>query len=128
MTTIKLGKKKYTVDYISGRALREIGDMESIYNRASDNAAPTNEDMDTAIKWLCVVFGNQFTPDEVLDLYPSDKFWADIFLIYLAVKGSVTQILIDFPTNPEAKKDEEEKRHRFGTWFTGITKRFSKPE
>ena len=102
MINITLGDKKYTIPTITGRAMRQIGDMDELYKRASDNEAIPADEMDTAVEWICLVFKNQFTADEVYDNYPSDRFWIDIFTIYLAVKNSVTGKLADFPTHPEA--------------------------
>lgn len=102
MIGIKLGDKKYTVPAITGRAMREIGGMDDLYKRASANEAIPPEDMDTAVEWLCLLFRNQFTPDEVYDEYPVDRFWIDIFSIYLAVQKGFTAKLSDFPTQPEA--------------------------
>lgn len=102
MISITLGDKKYTVPTITGRVMREIGEMDELYKRAADDEAIGAAEMDTAVEWLCLVFKNQFAPDEVYDNYPSDRFWVDIFTIYLAVKNSVTNKLADFPTHPEA--------------------------
>ena len=101
MIKITLGDNKYTIPTITGRAMRQIGDMDELYKRASDNEAIGPEEMDTAVEWLCLVFKHQFAPDEVYDNYPADLFWKDIFFIYLAVKNSVTNKLADFPTHPE---------------------------
>lgn len=102
MINITLGDKKYTVPTITGRVMREISEMDELYERARNNEAIGPEDMDTAVEWLCLVFKHQFSPDEVYDNYPADRFWTDIFTIYLAVKNSVTNKLADFPTHPEA--------------------------
>jgi hypothetical protein len=84
--------------------MREIGGMDSLYKRASDNEAIPPKDMDTAVEWLCLLFKNQFTPDEVYDEYPVDRFWIDIFTIYLAVKNCVADRLSEFPTQPETEE------------------------
>lgn len=102
MISITLGDKKYTVPTITGRVMREISEMDELYGRARNNEAIGPEEMDTAVEWLCLVFKHQFAPDEVYDNYPADRFWTDIFTIYLAVKNSVTNKLADFPTLPEA--------------------------
>ena len=50
------------------------------------------------IKWFCLVFGNQFTPDDLLDYYPVDRLMHDIALTLMAVQAQTTNILSEFPT------------------------------
>lgn len=119
MITCILGGQKYTVDFVSGRALREIEPAAKMYGRivALSNAAikgemPADADqlsvadaMDEMIKWFCILFGNQFTPDDVLDKYPVDRLMHDIALALMAVQTQTTNILDEFPT--KAAKTEE---------------------
>ena len=119
MITCTLGGQKYTVDFVSGRALREIEPAAKMYGRivALSNAAikgevPADADqlsvadaMDEMIKWFCILFGNQFTPDDVLDKYPVDRLMHDIALALMAVQTQTTNILNEFPT--KAAKTEE---------------------
>ena len=111
MITCTLGDKKYTVDFISGRALREMEPAAKMYGRivALSNAALKGDDlpetdltigdaMDEMIKWFCILFGSQFTPDDVLDHYPVDRLMHDIALALMAVQTQTTNILGDFPT------------------------------
>ena len=112
MITCTLGDKKYTVDFISGRALREMEPAAKMYSRivAISNAALKGEPpadagelsipdaMDVMIQWFCVLFGNQFTPDDVLDHYPVDRLMHDIALALMAVQTQTTAILNEFPT------------------------------
>ena len=112
MITCTLGDKKYTVDFISGRALREMEPAAKMYSRivAISNAALKGEPpadagdltigsaMDVMIQWFCILFGNQFTPDDVLDHYPVDRLMHDIALALMAVQTQTTNILGDFPT------------------------------
>ena len=63
------------------------------------------EAMDEMIKWFCILFGNQFTPDDVLDKYPVDRLMHDIALALMAVQTQTTNILNEFPT--KAAKTEE---------------------
>lgn len=112
MITCTLGGKTYTVDFVSGRALREMEPAAKMYGRivALSNAAVKGmvpEDahnltiadaMDEMIKWFCVLFGNQFTPDDVLDHYPVDRLMHDIALALMAVQTQTTHILSEFPT------------------------------
>ncbi len=116
MITCKLGGKEYHIDYISGRALREIGEAEEMYRRimAATNAAvngekmpedaPKIEDaMDAMVRWFCVVFKNQFTPEDVYEHYPVDRLMHDMAFALLAVQSQMTQVLSEFPMNPTAK-------------------------
>lgn len=111
MITCSLGDKKYSVDFISGRALREMEPAAKMYGRivSISNAALKGEKVDTGdltigeamdemIKWFCLLFGNQFTPDDVLDHYPVDRLMHDIALALMAVQTQTTNILGDFPT------------------------------
>ena len=54
--------------------------------------------MDVMIRWFCLLFGNQFTPDDVLDGYPVDRLMHDIALALMAVQTQTTEILSEFPT------------------------------
>ena len=104
MITCKLGDKAYHIDFISGRALRELEPAAKMYAKIVNisNAAVKGEDipeadtltipeaMDVMTKWFCLVFGNQFTPDELLDHYPVDRL--------MAVQSQTTSILYEFPT------------------------------
>ena len=112
MITCKLGDKNYCVDFISGRALRELEPAAKMYARivAISNAAVNGEDvadsdtltiseaMDVMVKWFCLVFNNQFKPDELLDNYPVDRLMHDIALTLMAVQSQTTSILSEFPT------------------------------
>lgn len=119
MITCTLGDKKYSVDFISGRALREIGPAAEMYAKvvaATEKALKgeeTNGDnetiaetMDTMIKWFCVVFNNQFTPDEVLDKYPVDRIMHDLALTLMAVQTQTTEVLDEFPTKAAQETTE----------------------
>ena len=125
MITCSLGEKKYTIDYVTGRALREMEPAAKMYSKivAISNAAVKGEQietdgltiseaMDVMIKWFCILFGNQFTPDDVLDLYPVDRLMHDIALALMAVQTQTTNILNEFPTKaaqtetPETESEE----------------------
>ena len=119
MISCTLNEKKYTVDFVSGRALREMEPAAQMYGRivAISNAAlkgevPENaknlsigEALDVMIRWFCLLFGNQFNPDDVLDYYPVDRMMHDIALALMAVQTQTTEILEEFPT--KAAKTEE---------------------
>ncbi len=112
MITCTLNGKKYAVDFITGRALREMEPAAKMYSRivALSNAALKGESpqdakelsigeaMDVMIRWFCILFGNQFTPDDVLDHYPVDRLMHDIALALMAVQTQTTGILDEFPT------------------------------
>ena len=119
MISWTLNAKKYTVDFVSGRALREMEPAAQMYGRivAISNAAlkgevpedaknlSIGEALDVMIRWFCLLFGNQFTPDDVLDYYPVDRMMHDIALALMAVQTQTTEILDEFPT--KAAKTEE---------------------
>lgn len=112
MISCTLNGKKYTVDFVSGRALREMEPAAQMYGRivAISNAAlkgevpedaknlSISEALDVMIRWFCLLFGNQFTPDDVLDYYPVDRMMHDIALALMAVQTQTTEILDEFPT------------------------------
>ena len=119
MISCTLNGKKYTVDFVSGRALREMEPAAQMYGRivAVSNAAlkgevpegaknlSIGEALDVMIRWFCLLFGNQFSPDDVLDYYPVDRMMHDIALALMAVQTQTTEILDEFPT--KAAKTEE---------------------
>lgn len=121
MISCTLNGKKYTVDFVSGRALREMEPAAQMYGRivAISNAAlkgevpedaknlSIGEALDVMIHWFCLLFGNQFTPDDVLDYYPVDRMMHDIALALMAVQTQTTEILDEFPTKA-AKMEETE--------------------
>ena len=124
MISCTLNGKKYTVDFVSGRALREMEPAAQMYGRivAISNAAlkgevpedaknlSIGEALDVMIRWFCLLFGNQFTPDDVLDYYPVDRMMHDSALALMAVQTQTTEILDEFPT--KAAKTEEAETHQ----------------
>lgn len=118
MITCTLNGKEYHVDFISGRALREIGEAEDMYQKIARVAEAATkgealpgelpdmqEALDVMVKWFCLVFGRQFTPDEVYDYYPVDRLMHDIVLTLLAVQAQTTEVLNRFPTQPTAPNE-----------------------
>ncbi|MBR2601153.1 MAG: hypothetical protein IKE08_00520, partial [Clostridia bacterium] len=63
--------------------------------------------LDTMVKWFCILFGNQFTPDEVYDHYPADRLMHDIALALMAVQTQTTEVLDSFPTIPVTQEAEQ---------------------
>ena len=126
MITCTLNNKKYSVDFITGRALREMEPAAKVYGKivAISQAAMKGETievdeqlsipqaMDVMIRWFCLLFGNQFTPDDVLDYYPVDRLMHDIALALMAVQTQTTSVLNEFPTKaaqtvtPETESEE----------------------
>ena len=112
MITCTLGDRKYTVDFVTGRALREIEPAMKMYTRISaiSEAALKGEEienpdnltipdaLDVMIRWFCLLFNNQFTPDDVLDNYPVDRLMHDIVIALFAVQAQTTDVLSSFPT------------------------------
>ena len=120
MVTCTLGGKKYSVDFISGRAMREMEPASKMYGKlvALSKAAVEGKDvseekltvadaLDTMVKWFCILFGNQFTPDEMYDYYPADRMMHDIALALMAVQTQTTEVLDSFPTKPVAQEARE---------------------
>ncbi len=123
MITCELGGKKYTVDMITGRVLREIGPAADMYaklvkmSNAADNGEEVDPDsisisdaLDVMVKWFCILFGNQFTPDEFYDNYPADRVVNDLTLAILAVQNQATSVLSTFPTTPTATEKAAKTR------------------
>ena len=111
MITCTLGEKKFAVDYISGRALRELGPASTMYERlvkmadavtngkdVADEKITIPEALDVLVKWFCILFNNQFSPDDVYDQYPVDRLIHDIALAIMAVQTQTTEVLDAFPT------------------------------
>lgn len=109
MLQITLGEKTYKVDYVSALALREIRRPMEILNRPDEEAEKADwaKDLDILVRWFCLMFGNQFSADEVYTLYPSDRLIPDIALAVMAVEQRISAALTKFPTKPAA---EEMKR------------------
>ena len=112
MVTCTLNGKEYRIDFVTGRALREIEPAAKMYSRvvAISNAAINGGDLsdadqltvsdalDVMIRWFCLLFQNQFTPDELLDGYPVDRLMHDIAYALMAVQTQTTNVLEAFPT------------------------------
>lgn len=117
MITCTLGEKKYSVDFITGRALREMEPAAKMYGRivriaqaASNGDSLEDADkvsipeaLDVMVRWFCILFGNKFTPDDVYDNYPNDRLVHDLALALMAVQSQATEVLDSFPTTPTAK-------------------------
>lgn len=118
MITCKLGEKKYQVDFVSARVMREIGPAEEMRGRImqitenamkgetspEDAKVKIGEAMDVLVDWFCILFGRQFTVEEVYDNYPVDSLMHDITVAMLAVQNQMTAVLSEFPMKPAAGK------------------------
>lgn len=112
MISCTLGDKRYTVDFITGRALREIDKPIKMYAKivaisraVSQGQRPeeeisVSEALDELVRWFCILFKNQFTPDDIYDNYPSDRILTDVVMALTAVQNQTTDVLSDFPTKP----------------------------
>ena len=110
MITCALSDKKYSVDFVTGRTLREIDPALKMYARiarvssAAASGEPVEDEttiaeaLDVMARWFCLLFKNQFTVDELYDAYPADRLMHDIVLALLAVQAQTTEVLDEFPT------------------------------
>ena len=111
MITCTLRDKKYSVDFISGRALREMEPAAQMYAKSytcpnwPPRARKSPRTRNSPLRrdgcydpLFCILFQNQFTPDDVLDNYPVDRLMHDIALALMAVQTQTTDVLSDFPT------------------------------
>ena len=117
MISCELNGKKYTMDFVTGRPLREIDDAANMYRRliqitaaaaegkdVSGETLTVREAMDVMVKWFCLLFGNQFTPDDMYDYYPADCIMRDVSTAIMAVQSQTTEVLSEFPMKPAAEK------------------------
>ena len=118
MITCTLNGKEYRIDFVTGRALREIEPAAKMYGRivAISNAAVNGGDLsdadqvtisealDVMIRWFCLLFQNQFTQDDLLDGYPVDRLMHDIAFALMAVQTQTTNILDSFPTKAATRE------------------------
>ena len=110
MITCKLGERQFTLDFVTGRTLREIDPALKMYARiakvssAAAEGVPVEDEttiaeaLDVMAKWFCLLFRNQFTVDDLYDDYPADRLMHDIVLALLAVQAQTTEVLGEFPT------------------------------
>ena len=117
MISCSLNGRKYTMDFVTGRALREIDEAADMYRRLvqittdasegkdmSGETLTVREAMDVMVKWFCLLFNNQFTPDDMYDYYPADRIMHDISTAIIAVQAQTTDVLSELPTSPAAEK------------------------
>ena len=119
-----LGNRKHTIEYVSSRALHEIEPALSVYNDVINSYESLKNggsrvhlsiktSMDILIDWFCLVFDNQFSPDDVLQHYPVDRLLHDIALLLIAVQTQNTDILSVFPTKATYEAPNRETQAAF---------------
>ena len=120
MINCTLRDKRHSIDFVSGRALREMEPAAKMYAKVvqlselavkgevvpEDAKFTISEAMDTMIRWFCILFQNQFAPDDVLDNYPVDRLMHDIALALMAVQTQTTDVLSEFPTKAASEMTE----------------------
>ena len=122
MISCELNGKKYTVDFVSGRVLRELDDVLKAYAAITKSAAAKEaedeshaddmtiaEAMDILVKWFCLLFNNQFMPDDVYDYYPADSVTYDITFAVMAVQNRMSSVLSEFPIPPTERRTQATK-------------------
>ena len=120
MINCTLGEKTYSVDFITGRALREMEPASKMYGKlvalsklavdgqdVSGEKLTIPEALDTMVKWFCILFANQFSPDDIYDHYPADRLMHDIALAIMAVQTQTTEVLDSFPTKPVTEEADQ---------------------
>ena len=97
MITCTLGEKKYTVDFVSGRALREMEPASKMYGRLVRLSQDATEGKD--------VSQEQLTVTDALDT--ADRLMHDIALALMATQTQTTEVLDTFPTIPAVQEAEQ---------------------
>ena len=84
-----------------------FGNTDEYTFYVSQEQLTVTDALDTMVKWFCILFNNQFTPDEVYDNYPADRLMHDIALALMAVQTQTTEVLDTFPTIPVVQEAEQ---------------------
>ena len=126
MLKCTLGDKVYTIPFVKGRAFREMDTAMEAYTKMQVIAQKTEKGealsddekqltvkglTDVLVEWFCLLFENQFTPDDVYDNYPADRLFVDIVSALLKVNAQLSDTLEDFPTRA-ATAETATKRNR----------------
>lgn len=125
---IELGKKKYYVDGVPVRALAEMDDAWDMYGKLIKAAAGQENGtaetfkrvIESLAKWIVILFGNQFTVDELMDNYPSDRFIIDAGIMLQSVAGRVTESLKHFPTTARPEESQTSPTGALRMRFMGL--------
>ena len=121
MITCTLGEKKYTVDYITGRALREMEPAAKMYAKIvavamprpkakpcrRNSSSPIPEAMDVMIRWFCCCSATSspwMMCSTTIQSTGSCTTWRWRFL---PCRTQTIGILNDFPTTPAATQAEK---------------------
>lgn len=132
MFTVTLNKKTYKVEHVSTKALYELGPVEDFYRRMkkaeeaeqSGGKLPDfdyKKDIGALVDWFVLFCGNQFSSEDMMEYYPSDRIITDVGTAAVYVKSQLTSALEHFPSGEEHKKKETKKTgfKRFLTRFIG---------
>ena len=84
-----------------------VGRPMGVCQYVSQEQLTVTDALDTMVKWFCILFNNQFTPDEVYDNYPADRLMHDIALALMATQTQTTEVLDTFPTIPAVQEAEQ---------------------
>ena len=110
MLQVTLGEKIYHVDYVTALALRDIREPLAILKKldrpADQELGDFGKDLDPLVKWFCLLFGNQFSVDDVYTHYPADRLLPDLTLAVMAVQQRVSAALSAFPTKAGGTTEE----------------------
>lgn len=102
MLKITLGNRTYETPYVTALALREIGGpikiLKKLEKPGENDEQEIGRDLDLLVNWFCLLFGRQFTPEDVYNNYPADRLLPDLTLAVMAVQQRVSGALTEFPT------------------------------
>lgn len=62
-----LEEKEFSTTRMRGRALKRMLEIQDVMSRASEEGIFTEEHYDLMCEFICEMFSNQFTVDELLD-------------------------------------------------------------
>jgi hypothetical protein len=79
--------------------------LKKLDRPAQEELQDFGRDLDVLVKWFCLLFGNQFTPDDVYNHYPADRLMNDLALAVLAVRQQISAALTAFPTKAGGTTD-----------------------
>lgn len=75
-------EKTYSVPFVKGRLFRKALKMNKVFNQGAEI---TDSVMDDLVDFVCEVFNNQFTPDDVWDGLPVDGILPNLQGIFFEV-------------------------------------------
>jgi hypothetical protein len=108
--TIELGRKKFSIDGVPVRALAEMDEAWDMYGKLvkaaggqDGTSASFRQVIESLARWIVILFKNQFTLDELMDNYPSDRFIIDAGVMLGQVAGRITEGVKAFPTTARSE-------------------------